>query len=125
MVDAVEIPELYDFRMGSGVLADDDGVMLLQGSREGDAGVVLCESMGGGGGVRMVDKRFNRLASVGLIVRAPNPEAWGIVDIRRLVPGAGMADLWRRLGDFSTVANELGRACSGVRVGLSGALVVT
>jgi len=111
--------------MGSGVLADEDGVMLLQGGN-GDAGVVLCESTGGGGGgVRIVDKRFNRLASVGLMVRAPNPEAWGIVDIRRLVPGAGMADLWRRLGDFSTVANELGRACSGVRVGLSGALVVT
>lgn len=112
--------------MGSGVLADEDGVMLLQGSKEGDAGVVLCESTGGGGGeVRMVDKRFNRLASVGLMVRAPNPEAWGIVDIRRLDPGAGMADLWRRLGDFSTVTKELGRACSGVRVGLSGALVVT
>lgn len=109
--------------MGSGVLADEDGVMLLQG-REGDAGVVLCESTGGGE-VLMVDKRFNRLASVGLMVRAPNPEAWGIVDIRRLDPGAGIADLWRRLGDFSTVANELGRACSGVRVGLSGALVVT
>ena len=30
----------------------------------------------------MVDKRFKRLASVGLIVRAPKPEAWcGITEI--------------------------------------------
>lgn len=70
----MEIPELYDFRMGSGVLVDDEGVMLLRGIKAGEAGVVLCESTGGGG-VRIVDKRFNRLASVGLIVRAPSPEA--------------------------------------------------
>lgn len=81
--------------MGSGVLADEEGVMLLRGINDGDAGVVLWESTGGGG-VRIVDNRFRRLASVGLIVLAPNPEAWGIVDILRLDPGAGIADLWRR-----------------------------
>ena len=103
----------------------EEGVMLFLGSKDGDAGVALWESAGGGG-VRIVDKRFRRLASVGLIVRAPSPEACGIVDMRRLDPGAGIADFWvRELGDFSAIANWLGRACSGVKVGFRGTPVET
>lgn len=66
--------------------------MLFLRSKDGDAGVALWDSAGGGG-VRIVDKRFRRLASVGLMVRAPSPEACGIVDMRRLDPGPGIADL--------------------------------
>ena len=91
VVDAVDILELYDFR-SSGVFAVDEGVMLFLGSKDGDAGVALWESARGGD-VRIVDKRFRRLASVGLMVRAPSPEACGMVDMRRLDPGPGIADL--------------------------------
>lgn len=37
MLDEFEIPELKDLRLCSGVVLEDDGVMLFRGSMEGDA----------------------------------------------------------------------------------------
>jgi hypothetical protein len=36
VVEPTESPELYDFRFGSGVVRDEDGVEILRGSIEGD-----------------------------------------------------------------------------------------
>lgn len=48
----------------------------------------------------MVERRFNRLASVGLMVLAPSPEACGIVEILLLEPGVVILVESRRRGDF-------------------------
>lgn len=101
--DDSDIPELYDFLFGSGVVRDEDGVtLLLRGIIDGDCaddrgrpafnsfwvggvGGAPCGEFGIGGAFRLfgiIDMRFIRLASVGLIVRAPNPDACGgITDI--------------------------------------------
>ena len=76
--------------------------------------------MGTGGGCCRVDIRFNLLASVGLIVRAPKPVACrGIVDMRLLEPEDGVCVL--RAGDFPgdlEFVMESDLACSGVLEGV-------
>jgi hypothetical protein len=71
-------------RLMSGVVREDEGVDVFRGNMEGDRedarpaggwsgwGV---EGWFGIGGAWKVDKRFARLASVGLTVRAPSPVA--------------------------------------------------
>lgn len=70
---------------------------------------------GGAGGT--IDIRFIRLASVGLMVRAPRPDAWfGMTDIRLLVPGVVVrpgAPL-RRFGVVGSTYDEVGRLVSGL-----------
>lgn len=94
MEEAAERPELYDFRLASGVVRDEEGVKDLRGSMEGErdeARVSLASGRGtldscwapsrqltplaralGG----MTDMRFSLRASVGLTVLAPRPVAW-------------------------------------------------
>jgi hypothetical protein len=93
-VEAVDSPELYDFLCGSGVVPEEEGVTLFLGIMDGLPGFDLEESrengIEGGVGVWIAESLFSRLASVGLTVLAPNPEAWGIVDILREEPEVGM-----------------------------------
>jgi hypothetical protein len=88
--------ELYDLRLGSGVVLLDEGVTLLRGIIEGDCAADLEPAKGGsgrdiGGGVKgmggalgIMDILFILRASVGLTVLAPRPVAWlpGIIDNR-------------------------------------------
>ncbi len=67
----------------SGVVLEDDGVALFLGIIVGLAGADRSDSTavgiaGGGGVFTIVDNRFSLLASVGLTVLAPNPDACGI-----------------------------------------------
>lgn len=92
-MEEVVRPELYDFLFGSGVVRLDDGVTLFRGIIEGEGtaerGLIVnpvscCvgDPRGIGGGCGMRDILFIRLASVGLMVLAPNPVACdGIIDI--------------------------------------------
>ena len=94
------MPELYDLRFGSGVFRDEFGVTLLRGIKDGDCAADRTPADGGsgcsiggvhgiGGGFGIIDKRFIRCASVGLIVRAPRPvaNALGKMDMRLLDEG--------------------------------------
>lgn len=73
------------------MVLDEEGVTLFRGIREGDwaedrgregtRSVCIGGVCGRGGGCGIIERRFMRLASVGLIVRAPKPVAWGTVDI--------------------------------------------
>jgi hypothetical protein len=86
--DEIEMPEPYPLRWGSGVAECDDGVTLFRGIIDGLPGADLAAGVAetgnpGGGGVFSMESLFSRLASVGLIVLAANPDACGIVDIRR------------------------------------------
>lgn len=123
----MEFPELYDLRnAGSGVVPDDEGVALFLGIKEGDveSGVLREEpDWPGTGGVEggingIVDMRFARFASVGLMVRAPNPVACGIVETRLFVPGVPNLEA-RSLGDLGDLGavNEDERVWSGVSEG--------
>ena len=86
MVDELETPELYDLRLGSGVVREEDGVSVFRGIAGGDAshGGSAC-TMGGvygmGGGFGIMDILFILRASVGLIVRAPRPVACALPGI--------------------------------------------
>ena len=52
-MEVVDNPELYDFLCGSGVVPDEDGVILFLGIMEGLPGLDLAESRANGieGGV--------------------------------------------------------------------------
>lgn len=83
MVDEFETPELYDLRLGSGVVREEDGVSLFREITGGDGsdGGSACRGggvYGIGGGFGIMDILFNMRASVGLIVRAPRPVAWAL-----------------------------------------------
>ena len=102
MVEEFETPELYDLRLGSGVVREEDGVSLFRRMTGGDGsgGGSAC-GVGGvygiGGGFGIMDILFNRRASVGLIVRAPRPVACalpGIIDILLLLDD-GVFDNWK------------------------------
>ena len=85
---------------------------LFLGISEGLPGVDLADSalngIEGGVGVWIIESLLSLLASVGLTVLAPNPEACGIVDILREDPDIGIPDFPRvpslltlgDLGDF-------------------------
>lgn len=83
---------------------------LFLGIIDGLAGADRASSTGkgreGGVGEWIAERRFARLASVGLTVLAPRPEAWGIVEILREevdngIPPCFMApSLFNRLGDL-------------------------
>lgn len=80
MVDEFEMPELYDLRLGSGVVREEEGVSLFRGITGGDGSDGGSASgVGGvygiGGGLGIMDILFSLRASVGLIVRAPRPVA--------------------------------------------------
>ena len=80
MAEEFEMHELYDLRLWSGVVLEEDGVSIFRGAIGGDGsdGVTAC-GVGGvygiGGGFGIMDSLFNLRASVGLIVRAPRPVA--------------------------------------------------
>lgn len=63
-----------------------------------------------------MDKRFILLVSVGLIVRAPRPEAWlpGIMDILLLLLEEGVPAFPPACGDLGARVEK--RLCSGVSV---------
>lgn len=128
MLEESDSPELYDLRLGSGVVRFDEGVTLFRGGMEGDWAVDCGRGWGGSGcgvggvygiGGGIVERRFSRLASVGLIVRAPNPEAWcGMTDTLFdedgvLVPGPDFP------GVLAAVVED-DREWSGVRAGVPG-----
>lgn len=79
------MPELYDFRLCSGVVREDVGVRLLRSTSAGDGakGSVITVfsgcGVGGvygiGGAFGITDILFSLRASVGLIVRAARPVA--------------------------------------------------
>lgn len=85
--ELTESPELYDFRLISGVVLDDEGVPeAFLGIIEGDLDSARVSiDTGGGGGTLvevgvfcdagMVESRFILRVSVGLIVLAPRPVA--------------------------------------------------
>ena len=84
--EEMEMPELYDFRFGSGVVRLDDGVTLFRGIIEGESATERRPNEGGsgkftggvcgsGGALGIIERRFILRASVGLIVRAPKPVA--------------------------------------------------
>jgi len=88
VVEPMDSPELYDFRLLiSGVVRDEEGVPdafrgIMEGERE--SARVSIETGGGGGTLArklrlcdcgIVDNRFIRRVSVGLMVRAPKPVA--------------------------------------------------
>ena len=89
----------------------------------GGAWDILLWGIGGAGGT--TDILFSLLASVGLIVRAPNPEAWlGMTDILLLLdpgvvvrPGVPL----RRLEGFGTW-EDVGRLRSGLLEGVNRSL---
>lgn len=81
-LDPTERPELYDFRLISGVVREDDGVETFLGNIEGDSeevrlvGISSCGGVFGiGGAFCRTDNLFALRASVGLTVLAPNPVA--------------------------------------------------
>ena len=90
------MPELYDFRFGSGVVREDDGVILFLGIMDGEGAAFRDIDVGvsgwGVGGVKgiggivgIIESLFILRASVGLIVRAAKPVActqFGIIDSR-------------------------------------------
>lgn len=98
VVEPTDSPELYDFRFGSGVVREEDGVEILRGSIEGDREEARTSVATGSGFAEVwgvtwpdggcIDIRFIRLVSVGLMVLAPSPVAcvaWGtpgMTDIR-------------------------------------------
>lgn len=101
MLEEIENPELYDLRLGSGVVREDEGVTLLRGINGGDGadGIPADEGVSGwgvvgvkgiGGGLAFIDILFILRASVGLIVLAANPVAcalFGRTDILLLEEG--------------------------------------
>ena len=102
MADEFEMPELYDLRLGSGVVREEDGVTLFREitGGEGSDGGSAC-GVGGvygiGGGFGIIDIRFKMRASVGLIVRAPRPVACalpGMIDTLLLLDD-GAFDNWK------------------------------
>lgn len=97
--EATDRPELYDFLFGSGVVREEEGVDVLRGAEDGDLetarisgtmGDCTTVTWGVPPGTRpLVDIRFIRRVSVGLIVRAPSPVAWpapGMTDARLAEP---------------------------------------
>ena len=102
MVDELEIPELYDLRLGSGVVREEDGGSLFRENTGGDGSGGSSACGGGGvygigGGFGIMDILFNLRASVGLIVRAPRPVACalpGMIDILLLLDD-GVVDSWK------------------------------
>lgn len=84
LVEVMDRPELYDFLLNSGVVRDEEGVDVFRGSIEGERDEARRSDVGRGwvdtgGGMRgvlgMMDMRFIRLVSVGLMVLAPRPVA--------------------------------------------------
>ena len=80
----MERPLLYDLRLISGVVREDEGVEVFRGSIDGDRDDARptstlsgwgVDGLFGTGGAWKVDRRFARLASVGLTVLAPSPVA--------------------------------------------------
>lgn len=125
-MEELEIPELYDLRLASGVVLEEVGVSIFRGITGGDGsdGVAAC-GVGGvygiGGGLGIMDNLFNLRASVGLIVRAPRPVACalpGIIDILLLLED-GVFDNWKLglAGDLVVLPGVDG-VCSGVPVGV-------
>lgn len=126
MFEPIERPELYDFRLGSGVVREDEGVGIFLGSIDGEREEVRLEISGCGGVFGMggafckTDNRFALLASVGLMVLAPSPVACvvevgmpGITDIRFAEDDGVVVPLPFVLpGDRP--ANEDDLECSGV-----------
>jgi len=49
VVDEFETPELYDLRLGSGVVREDDGVTLFLGIMEGEGACGNSDEIGGSG----------------------------------------------------------------------------
>lgn len=102
MVDEFETPELYDLRLGSGVVREEDGVSLFRGFTGGDgsdggSACVVGGVYGIGGGFGIMEILFNLRASVGLIVRAPRPVACalpGMIDTLLLLD-EGVFDNWK------------------------------
>lgn len=100
---------MYDFRCASGVVRADVGVAeVFRGGTAGESVPALAsrQTGGGGGGIfarfmlcdcGIMDMRFMRRVSVGLIVRAPRPLAWvewpvpGIMEALLLPPDDGVA----------------------------------
>lgn len=125
LADERESPELYDFRCGSGVVPCDEGVALFVGGIIGlpgmDLELLACGSEGGGG-VFSIESLFRRRASVGLIVRAANPEAWGIVEILREAVEEGVPSFLPVVGDRGDLGGNPtdARYLSGVRDVLRG-----
>lgn len=87
MVEPTERPELYDFLLISGVVRDDDGVAeAFLGIIDGDLEAARVSDDTGGPDAALetwfklmdcgiMDMRFIRLVSVGLMVLAPSPVA--------------------------------------------------
>lgn len=123
-VEPVDMPDVSDLRLKSGVALADEGVAegrrgIIDGERESER--LLIETGGGGGKliswvkgwlcvVGIIDMRFMRRVSVGLIVLAPSPCDPGIMEAR-LPPEDGVVPRPPTLGD--RVANEK-RLASGV-----------
>ena len=126
MVDEFETPELYDLRLGSGVVREEVGVSLFRGITGGDGldrgsawGVGGVCGIGGGFGI--MDILFNLRASVGLIVRAPKPVACalpGIIETLLLLDD-GVLDNGKfgLAGDLAVLTGVDG-VCSGVPLGV-------
>lgn len=124
-------PELYDLRFGSGVVREDDGVSILLGTIEGEdldessdgneaSGEFIGGVKGNGGAFGIIDIRFNRRASVGLIVRAPRPVACalpGITDNRLLDEGVWFLCVLGLAGDRAVLIGDA-TCCSGVPTGV-------
>jgi hypothetical protein len=106
-LELMESPELYDFRFASGVARADVGVAdNFRGGTTGESVAALASAHTGGGGGMLamfmlcvcgiIDMRFIRLVSVGLIVLAPRPLAWaewpvpGIMEALLLPPDVGV-----------------------------------
>lgn len=128
VLELIESPELYDFRLISGVVRDDDGVDTFRGSIEGDRDDVLFIDLSGwgvggvcgiGGGQLMVDSLIALRASVGLTVLAPSPLAWedgegmpGMIEDRLLVE-VGVPKAAALLFDGDLAVSEVGLLGSG------------
>lgn len=105
LVEPMDNPELWDFLLGSGVVRADESVSdgflgIIDGDLErdlvsidtgGGRGMLILVLAGGGGGGGIMDIRFIRRVSVGLIVLAPRPLAcaeWagpGMIEVRLLL----------------------------------------
>lgn len=118
----MEMPELYDLRVGSGVVPREDGVILFRGIIEGDgangcpaeegcSGCGLGGVKGTEGRLGIIDILFNLRASVGLIVRAARPVAWalfGIIDNLLLDDGVVvLRNAGRAGGDLGVLGIEI------------------
>lgn len=124
-MDVIEIPELYDLRLFmSGVVLEEDGVGTFLGNIDGDLEDVLIILASGcgvggvlgiGGALCKIERRFARLASVGLTVLAPRPVACdvdmgipGITDILFAEDEGVVVPLpFTRLGDFPAKDKDL------------------